>query len=55
MYTSVRLDKALSDIVKAHNKQEEAMAELEDRGTGIIASYFESHDEKTVFYSKFNL
>ena len=31
VYTSNRLDKALDDIVKAYNKQEEALAEHEER------------------------
>ena len=31
VYTSMRLDKALSDIVKSYNKQEEKIAEIEDR------------------------
>ena len=36
VYTSNRLDKALSDIVKAYNKQEEAVAELEDREPEVL-------------------
>lgn len=31
VYTSMRLDKALKDIVKAYNKQEGALAEIEER------------------------
>lgn len=31
MYTSTRLDKALKDIVGSYNKQEEAVAKVENR------------------------
>lgn len=36
VYTSMRLDKALKDIIAAYNKQEEALAKIEDRDPFLL-------------------
>ena len=51
VYTSVRLDKALSDIVKAHNKQEEAIAELEDREP-VLLPHISNHMLRHTFCTR---
>jgi len=51
VYTSARLDKALSDIVKAYNKEEEAIAKIEDRDP-ILLPHFSNHILRHTFCTR---
>ena len=51
VYTSNRLDQALKDIVRAHNKQEEAIAELEDREP-VLLPHISNHMLRHTFCTR---
>ena len=51
VYTSMRLDKALSDIVKSYNKQEEELAEIEDRDP-ILLPRISNHTLRHTFCTR---
>ncbi len=51
VYTSMRLDKALSDIVKSYNKQEEMLAEIEEREP-ILLPHISNHTLRHTFCTR---
>ena len=51
VYTSNRLDQALKDIVRAHNKQEEAIAEREDREP-VLLPHISNHMLRHTFCTR---
>lgn len=51
VYTSMRLDKVLSDIVKSYNKQEEKLAEIEDRDP-IFLPHISNHTLRHTFCTR---
>ena len=51
VYTSNRLDQALKDIVRAHNKQEEAIAEIEEREP-VLLPHISNHMLRHTFCTR---